>query len=168
MSIRSLIVGLTRAEVAFVIVGMAAGQLHGSRLLTEDLDIVYRDDLENVDRLVSYLTSVDAYVKELWPNEGFGSAFSRDRLVAEKSLTLGTSEGEIDVLDRIDGIGSFEDVREASQPIAIDGQVALVVTLDGLIRSKRAANRPKDAAHLPDLECLRELKKRDAAPSPEA
>lgn len=70
--------------------------------------------------------------------------------------------GDGSALDRIDGIGTFEDVGEASQSIVIDTQRALVVTLDGLIRSKRAANRPKDAAHLPDLECLRELKRRDA------
>lgn len=138
---------------------MAAGQLHGSRLLTEDVDIVYRDDTDNVERLATYLTSVGAYVKELWPNEGFGTD-SLEVLRNEKSLTLGSREGEIDVLHRIDGVGEYDDVLAASQPLNVHDARARVITIDGLIRSKRAAGRPKDLLHLPDLECLRELKQR--------
>gem|GEM_PF-5778118 len=53
MSIRSLLVGLLEARVDFIVVGMAAGQMHGSRLLTENIDIVYMQDRTNIARLAS-------------------------------------------------------------------------------------------------------------------
>ncbi len=140
---------------------MAAGQIHGSRTLTEDVDIVYKDDSENVLRLVAYLESVDAHVKELWPNEGYASDFSIERLLAEKSLTLGSREGEIDVLHRIDGIGGYDDVFASSEILTVDGRRARIITIDGLIVSKRAAQRPKDRLHVVELEAIQELKAKD-------
>jgi len=160
LSIRSIILGLAAAEVEFVLVGMAAGQLHGSRLLTEDVDIVYRDEPVNIANLAAYLRGIDAYVSELWPNEGFAAEFSIDRLVSEKSLTLGSKEGAIDVLHRIDGVGGYDELLAESEPIVVDGIRLRIITINGLIKSKRAAQRPKDNLHLPDLECLKELKER--------
>jgi predicted nucleotidyltransferase len=160
LSIRSIILGLAAANVDFVLVGMAAGQLHGSRLLTEDVDIVYSDDPANVAHLAAYLNDIDAYVSELWPSEGFAAEFSVDRLLFDKSLTLGSKEGPIDVLHRIDGVGGYDEVLASSEPIDIDGIRLRVITIDGLIQSKRAAQRPKDNLHLPDLECVKELKER--------
>lgn len=170
MSIRSIIEGLTAADVAFVVVGMAAGQLHGSRLLTEDVDIVYKDDASNIERLESYLIGIDAYVKDLWPNEGgfeIGASrrFSARELIEEQSLTLGSREGDIDVLHRIDGVGGYDEVVAASQAIALAGIQPRVITIDALIASKRAAARPKDLLHIPDLECLQELKRRNVRPA---
>ncbi|MGH7707596.1 MAG: nucleotidyltransferase [Vulcanimicrobiaceae bacterium] len=169
MSIRSIIGGLIDANVRFVVVGMAAGQLHGSRSLTEDVDVVYNDDAANVARLGNYLTSIGAYIQELSPNEGFAADFTVDRLADEKNLTLGSREGEIDVLHHIDGIGTYDEVVAKSQPLVVDGRRALVLSIDGLIISKRAAHRPKDLLHIPELESLRELLnlKNDPKRSPE-
>jgi len=64
LSIRSILTGLLHAKVDFVVVGMTAGQLHGSRLLTEDIDIVYKQDSQNITRLTSYFQSIDARVYE--------------------------------------------------------------------------------------------------------
>lgn len=145
---------------------MAAGQLHGSRLLTEDVDIVYRDDPSNIAKIEAYLKSIDAYVKDLWPNEGGfettdSCVFSAEKLAGEKSLTLGTREGDIDLLHRIDGIGGYDEVLATSQTFTIGSIKPRVISIDGLIASKRAAHRPKDLLHLPDLESLRELKLKD-------
>ena len=43
---------------------MASGQMHGSRLLTEDVDIVYKQDRTNIARLASYLNEIDAHVQD--------------------------------------------------------------------------------------------------------
>jgi hypothetical protein len=159
VSIRSLIEGLTGSGVQFVIVGMVAGQLYGSRYNTEDLDIVYERSQGNVDRLCRYLLSVGAYVKEAWPNEGLAQSFACDDLVTEGSLTLGTTEGELDVLHRIDGVGDFASVLAASRILRLpDGGEARVLSLPALIASKVACGREKDKLHIPELEAILEVR----------
>jgi hypothetical protein len=48
-------------------------------------------------------------------------------------------------------------VKDAVE-IEVYGISYLVASLDCLIKSKRAANRPKDHSALPELEALREIK----------
>jgi hypothetical protein len=157
VSLRLLVEGLTEANVSFVVVGMVAGQMYGSRTATYDLDIVYEASDENITRLAGHLLTLDAYVKETWPNEGVASDFSRDVLVREQSLALGTREGELDVLHRIDGIGGYAEVRELSQPVRLgNGRDARVILLSALIASKRASNRDKDRLHIVELEAIGE------------
>ncbi len=86
---------------------------------------------------------------------------------AEGSLTLGTREREIDVLHRIDGIGGYAEVLHASAPIRLESEKhASVLTLEGLIRSKRASGRDKDRLHLPELEVIVELRERSGERRP--
>jgi hypothetical protein len=161
VSIRSLIAGLAASGSRFVVVGMAAGQIYGSRYATEDLDVVYDTSAANVDLLYRYLTAVDAYIKETWPTEGLARELQRRDLVREKSLTLGTREGELDVLHRIDGVGDFSAVLAASTPLRLEGMNGVrIISLPALIASKRASGREKDKLHVPELEAILELRKR--------
>ena len=158
MSLERLITGLTDADISFVVVGMVAGQLYGSRITTYDLDIVYDPSDDNITRLAEHLLGLDAYVKEAWPNEGVTSGFSRNVLAREQSLTLGTREGEIDLLHRIDGVGDYRAVREQSVSLRLEsGRDVQVITLQALIASKRASNREKDRLHIVDLEAIEQL-----------
>jgi hypothetical protein len=60
----------------------------------------------------------------------------------------------------IAGLGDYENVvRYADQLDLIDSTSSTpVLSLEGLIISKRAANRPKDLIVLPEIESLRELR----------
>jgi predicted nucleotidyltransferase len=73
-------------------------------------------------------------------------------------LTLTTSEGDIDVMDRIAGIGDYAEVRKHSEKIAALGVNFRVLDLPSLIKAKRAAGRPRDFEHLPELEALLALR----------
>ena len=106
MSIRSLLTGLLDARVDFIVVGMAAGQMHGSRLLTEDIDIVYKQCPANIARLAAYLHEIDA----------------------EKSLTLSSRDGELDVLHRIDGVGEYDEVLTMSETIPLGNAALRIIT----------------------------------------
>ena len=64
MSLERIIAGLIRARAAFVIVGMVAGQMYGSRIATFDLDIAYDADEANMERIATFLLGIDAYVKD--------------------------------------------------------------------------------------------------------
>ena len=51
---------LVAYEVKFVVVGGVSGNLHGSTTLTEDIDIAYARDRENLERLASALRELRA------------------------------------------------------------------------------------------------------------
>ena len=61
----------------------------------------------------------------------------------------------------IHGVRSFESLRSRALPIPVSGVIMLVASLADILRSKRAAGRPKDRAVLDVLEAtLEEAKKR--------
>lgn len=157
MSLRGLIGTLAAGKVDFVIVGMVAGNIHGSQYVTEDLNVVYAMTVENVHRLCEVLAPLQPRIAQSWPLEGSEDAFTPDNLLAERSVTVLTTQGEIDLLHRIDGIGDYAEVLAMSEPITVDGRDARVISLGGLIATKRASGREKDRLHLSELELIAEL-----------
>jgi predicted nucleotidyltransferase len=63
---------------------------------------------------------------------------------------------QVDFMATIHGLRSFEGVRDRASTIGIGGIPVLVATLDDIIRSKRAAGRPRDRSVLEILEKARE------------
>jgi hypothetical protein len=151
--------GLTRGKVRFVVVGGVAAAAHGSSRVTNDLDICYDAvDRANLVTLAKVLSSWDAYPRGI----GRGLPFILDdrTLLGAPILTVTTSEGDIDVLDRIAGVGDFAAVRLHSERISALGVRFRVLDLPSLTKAKRAAGRPRDHEHLPELEALLALAKR--------
>ena len=75
-------------------------------------------------------------------------------------MTLAGSEGWIDVMDRVAGVGEFATVRAASSAARWDDVRFFVIGLDALIAAKRAAARRKDQEALLELEALREERRK--------
>jgi predicted nucleotidyltransferase len=71
-----------------------------------------------------------------------------------------TDLGDLDVMDRVTGVGAYPAVRAASVEVDLTGVRARVLTLDALIAAKRAAGRRKDRLDLLELEALREERHR--------
>ena len=61
------------------------------------------------------------------------------------------------MLGEVDGVGNFEAVKKESVSAKIYGCEIRILTLEGLIKAKRAAGRIKDLLVLPELEALYEL-----------
>ena len=158
MSLLGMAKRLVLADVHFVIVGGLAARAHGSARITEDLDICYYPDPANVRRLVQVLADWNAYLRGVEP----GLPFIMDERTLQTSpvMTLTTDLGAIDVMDRVSGVGDFRKVLARSVSIEFDGVTLRVLDLNALIAAKRATGRPKDRDQLPELEALREMKKR--------
>lgn len=156
VSFASLLRGLVDAKVRFVVVGGVAAAAHGSARVTNDLDICYDDDHANTMRLATLLAHWDAYPRGIEP----GLPFFMDELQFRTTpvMTLTASEGDIDVLDRIAGIGPYNAVLERSVAVEALGVNFQVLDLPGLIRAKRATGRQKDVDHLIELEALLALR----------
>jgi predicted nucleotidyltransferase len=159
MSFESMLRGLNRKKVKFVVVGGVAAAAHGSSRVTNDLDICYDAvSRENLVALATLLAAWKAYPRGVEPDLPF---IMDDRtLRGAPILTLTTNEGDIDVMDRIAGVGDYPAVKRSSEKISALGVSFRVLDLPSLIKSKRAAGRPRDYDHLPELEALLALRKR--------
>ena len=156
MSIQSLLVALTEAGVEFVVVGGVAGGIHGSPFVTNDLDVCYATDHANLTRMVKLIRGCSPYPRG-W-EDGLTFSFDARTLRTAPVLTLRTSHGDLDLLDRVDGVGSHADALMSSEEVSAFGIRFRVLTLDALIRARRASARPKDLAQIPTLEALAEMK----------
>ena len=158
MSFASMLSGLTKKKVRFVVVGGVAAAAHGSSRVTNDLDICYdAEAVTNIGALASVLAGWKAYPRGI--EEGLPFIMDDRTLRNAPILTLTTGEGDIDVMDRIAGVGPYDAVRRHSERISALGVRFRVLDLPSLIKAKRAAGRPRDFDHLPELEALLALRK---------
>jgi len=144
--------GLRSANVEFVVIGGLAAAAHGSRRVTDDLDICYDAAKTNVARLAKLLSKWNAYPRGI--ERGLPFFMDERQFRTTPVMTLTTREGFVDVLDNVKGVGAFNACRERSERIAAFGIRFRVLELGALIDAKKATGRPKDIDHLPELEAL--------------
>lgn len=152
-----IIKALVRAKVRFVVIGGVAATIQGSSRFTNDIDICYDTDPENVTRLVRLLLKWKAYLRGVEP--GLPFILDERQFRITPVMTLTTEKGAIDVLDTVPGVGDYGAALKVSEPVKIGSIEFRSLTLDALIASKRAVRRPKDVDQLIELEALRELRR---------
>ncbi|HEY7405546.1 MAG TPA: nucleotidyltransferase [Candidatus Angelobacter sp.] len=146
---------LSGSGANFVVVDGYAATLHGSAYLTRDLDICYERTPENMERIVSALRPYHPRLRGAPAELPF--IFDAKTLSKGMNFTLQTDLGDIDLLGHIDGLGEFPAVAVDAASMPLFGYSCRVVSLESLIRSKRAAGRAKDLNVLPELEALKEM-----------
>ena len=149
-----LIDRLCDADIDFVIVGGFAGILHGSTLVTRDLDVCAVLTPENVAKLRETLKDLKPAHRLTPQRLSFLENPGPD--VEVRNLYLETTLGPVDVLSSIKGVGDYTQVREASVEIQIFGRRCRVISIEGLIRAKEALARPKDLLAAEELRAILE------------
>ena len=97
-----------------------------------------------------------------------GVRFPREAAFLRKIelLNLITRAGDLDLSFTPAGTTGYADLHRGAIPMTIRGVTVPVAKLEDVIRSKEAANRPKDRRTLPVLhQLLREIQQRGGAPS---
>jgi predicted nucleotidyltransferase len=123
-----------------VLIGNAAAALQGAPVTTIDFDFLFRKTARNLQKLKALARALESTVlRPYYP------ASDLYRVVRDDGL-------QIDFMATIHGIRSFEGVRDRSDLIEIDGVPLRVAALTDIIKSKRAARRPRDLAVLEILE----------------
>jgi predicted nucleotidyltransferase len=155
---QGLLRALVEGGVEFIIVGGAAATVHGSARLTLDLDIVYSRHRTNIAKLVGALGPLRPYLRGV----PAGLPFSWDNRTVQAGLnfTLITSLGDLDLLGEITGGGRYEDLLPEAIMLIIFGLECRVLSIDALIRVKKAAGRPKDLEAIAELEVIRQEKRK--------
>jgi hypothetical protein len=146
------------AGIRYVVVGGVAAIVHGATRRTEDLDICYASDRENLELLAA---TVNSWEPHLRVSSGERIPFPLDvRALADlQAITLETSQGSLDLLQTILGVGGYEDCLRDSIVAEVGDIRVRILGLQALIRSKEAAARGKDLRILPELrEALIELR----------
>jgi hypothetical protein len=139
--LRSVAVAVADAGLEAILVGNAGAALLGARVTTLDFDFMIRPTPANLRKLRAIADQLDAVL--------FRPYYPTSRMYR---------------LERDDGFRSFESLRSRSERADFAGGWSVTVaSLPDIIKSKRAAGRPKDLAVLPELEATqreREASKR--------
>ena len=139
---------LEHAGLEAVLIGNAAAALQGAPVTTIDFDFLFRKTRRNLAKIRAVADALGATIlRPYYP------AADMYRLVRDDGL-------QVDFMAAIHGIRSFEGLRARAESIDLGGMSIIVAALPDIIKSKRAARRPRDLAVLEVLEKALEEKKR--------
>ncbi len=154
MKLQELLRRLVDHQVRFVVIGGVALIARGVQRATEDLDVAYARDRDNLDRLAAALAPIHPRLRGV--PAGLPFVLDAASLRSGLNFTLDTDLGPLDLLGEVPGLGGYDHVDAAASELTIAGMPLLVLTVDGLERAKRAAGRPKDLVDLGYLRALRD------------
>jgi hypothetical protein len=137
-----------------VLVGGYAAMLHGSSLLTRDLDVCTVLTPGNIEKLRDAFRDFHPVHRLSSPQRSFLD--EPDPGVALDNLYLNTDLGTLDLLGRITGIGDYQRVARDAVEIELFGRCVRAISVDDLIAAKEALGRDKDLIAAKELRAIRE------------
>jgi hypothetical protein len=156
-----VLAALQRHDVKYVLIGGLAATLHGSPVTTQDADICPERDPENLERLSAALRALHARIRTEGVDDGLPFACDAKFFQMMSMANLVTDAGDVDVTFDPAGTSGYAELARNAVTIEVDGVAIPTASLEDVIRSKTAADRPKDRAVLPVLhEVLRQLRQR--------
>jgi hypothetical protein len=151
--LKQLLIRLLKYDVDFVLIGGFAGVVHGTTLVTQDLDIC----AAITDSLLIKLRDA---LKDLHPqhrmNPNLKISFleqPRDS-IGVNNLYLHTDLGVLDILSEAPPVGEFARIKKAAVTIDLYGFKCSVIAIEDLIRIKKSMKRPKDQHAAEQLEII--------------
>ncbi len=144
-------------DVEFVLIGAMAARLHGFPRITADADITPARSHANLERLASALRVLDARIyTEAFP-EGISFDVSAKSLDRAEIWNLVTSAGRLDLVFTPAGTTGYADLAEGAALFHVFGSTLRAASLEDILRSKEAADRPRDRQ---DATVIREMIRR--------
>ncbi|HET9282254.1 MAG TPA: hypothetical protein VFR24_09865 [Candidatus Angelobacter sp.] len=156
--IEQLLKALIDNEAKFIVVGAYAGIMQGATSRTDDLDICYERTPDNYKRIVRALAPFKPRLRGV--PENLNAPFDERSLAQVTNCTLATDVGNLDLLGELSGVGGYKQILGDAELINTGRVTCKAASLDTIIRSKEAADRPKDRAALPELRALKLMKQR--------
>jgi predicted nucleotidyltransferase len=148
---------LNEHGVRYVIIGGMAAILWGSDHHTNDIDVCYDRDPENLRLLVAALREMEAHLRGF--PEGLPEIIDERAFKLGDTMTFTTKFGWFDCLGAPAGTrGYIQLVASATEMHIRPGITVLVASLEDIIRMKRAAGRPKDHWLVEQLKVLKQLR----------
>ncbi|MBW3641057.1 MAG: hypothetical protein KY451_14700 [Actinobacteria bacterium] len=158
---------LTEHEVQFVLIGGMGAVAHGSPLPTRDVDVTPEASRANLDRLAAALRALDARIRDSDIPEGLAFSCDGTSLAAAIFWNLTTRFGDLDISFTPAGTTGYAGLVVDAEPLTFRGVDVQLASLEAIVRSKAAANRPKDLRALPVLRELLAAQTRARAVRPQ-
>ena len=152
--LQRLLQRLDDAGIDFVLVGGYAAVLHGSSLLTRDLDVCAVLTPATIGKLRDAFREMRPVHRLSSPQRSFLDV--PEPGVALDNLYLNTDLGTLDVLSRITGVGDYSRVSRDAVEVELFGRRVRAISLDDLIAAKEALGRDKDVIAAKELRAIRE------------
>ncbi|MCU0664898.1 MAG: hypothetical protein MUC50_21560 [Myxococcota bacterium] len=144
--LRQIAAALQEVRLEAVLIGNAAAALRGAPVTTLDFDFMFRKSRGNIVKLKRLAEQLNATI--LRP---FYPVSDLYRIVCEDTGL------QLDFMGTAHGIRSFEGLRKRATAVTFGAAPLLVAHLDDIIRSKKAAGRPRDIAVIDILEATKRL-----------
>ncbi len=142
---------LAAAEARFVVIGGLALGARGVVRGTKDVDIVVDLDPDNLKLIAEVAVAAGGHVQK--GEALLGTPFSiAAELASGEQVAIETDLGRLDVVQGLDGVPSYEKLREGASEAEVLGVKVAVCSREDLRAMKRAAGRPRDLVDLEDLE----------------
>jgi hypothetical protein len=145
---------LDEHSVRYVLIGVFGARLQGSPTVTNDLELCYARDPENLEALASALRALHATLRGA--PDGIPFILDARTLMLGDHFTFATDAGGLDVLGAPSGTSGYDELARNADRMDLDQLSVLVASVDDLIRMKQAAGRPKDLVEVEILGALRE------------
>ncbi len=130
-------------KVRYLLIGGWAVGVHANPRLTADIDFLIGSDDRNIENIIAAL--------EAFGIKGVGKSFFK---IADNTFKIGRPPLRIDILNQALGI-DFEACYRRKVVLKLDGIGVKVICKTDLIKSKLAANRPKDLADVVELRRIK-------------
>jgi predicted nucleotidyltransferase len=151
---------LDEHKVEFVIIGGMAAVSLGVPIATRDLDICYRRSKQNIVLLAKALEPLHPKLRGAPLDLPF--VFDATTIEHGSNFTFVTDAGDLDVLGYISGLGEYAEVASDAETLEIYGVTVKVMSLETLIKAKKAAGRTKDQIQLLEIEAALRLRREQA------
>ncbi len=136
-------------KVKYVVIGGLAALLQGVPLpRTADIDITPASDPANKKRLGAALHDLGGKLRAPGLDEPMEIALDERTFTGITTMTFVTRFGPFDISFVPDGTTGYDDLAQNAHVLERGGVKIPVASLEDITRSKRAAGREKDAAHL--------------------
>jgi len=141
--LKALLRRLLENEIDFVLVGGFACMVHGSPLVTQDIDICLRIDEEQIRKLRTALKNISPKHRM---NPNFKPSFFDypETLDGLNHIYLETDLGILDAMSELRPIGGFERIKSRAVKISLYGFECNVISLEDLLAIKETMTRPRD------------------------
>ena len=148
---------LSKRGVLYILVGATAARLQGFPRLTADADIAPSADPDNLKRLAAALRDLHAQVYTESVPEGLPFSCDAKTLVGANIWNLTTDAGRLDLIFKPSGTQGYDDLLKSAVTFQAFGIELRAASLEDILRSKLASNRPQDRQ---DVVILTEMLKR--------
>jgi len=126
---------LREQRLEAVLIGNAAAALHGAPVTTLDFDFMFRDTPGNLIKLKRVAKSLRSVIlRPYYPISRLYRLMDEDRGL------------HVDFMPVIHGVRTFESLRSRATTMRVGKEDLLAASLGDIIKSKKAAARPRDRA----------------------